>query len=66
MNTDDDNPGLVSAVELGRYLSVHRGTLLRWARQGRIPCKRLSATIVRFDLHEVEEWLTARGFPPPR
>ena len=48
---------LLSAAELAPILGLHTVTLLRWAREGRIPHRRLSARKVVFIPSEVDAWL---------
>jgi excisionase family DNA binding protein len=52
---------LLSAVTVGHMLSLHPVTLLRWAREGRIPHHRLGKRVV-FRASEIEGWLTS-GYP---
>jgi len=47
----------LSAAELAPILGLHSVTLLRWAREGRIPHRRLSARKVVFIPSEVDAWL---------
>lgn len=49
---------LVDAQVAGRMLSLHPRTVLRWAREGKIPCHWLSARALRFDLADLRRWLT--------
>jgi excisionase family DNA binding protein len=46
---------LISAVEAGRLLGIHPVTLLRWAREGRIPHVRLGRK-VKFRISELNSW----------
>jgi excisionase family DNA binding protein len=46
---------LISAVEAGQLLGVHPVTLLRWAREGRIPHSRLGRK-VKFRVSELNSW----------
>ena len=48
-STDD----LMTASELAGRLGVRPGTVLLWYRQGRIPGRRLSHKVLRFNLAEV-------------
>ena len=48
-------PKLFEAGEVGEILHVSRGTVLAWARAGRIPCRRFGRRVVRFELEKVLE-----------
>ncbi|WP_373283057.1 helix-turn-helix domain-containing protein [Edaphobacter acidisoli] len=48
---------LISAVDAGRLLGVHPVTILRWAREGRIPHRRLGRK-VKFRKSELDRWQT--------
>jgi excisionase family DNA binding protein len=47
--TDD----LLTAAELADRLRVKPSTVLDWHRSGRIPSRRLSPKVLRFNLHDV-------------
>lgn len=49
----------LSAAELAPQLGLHSGTLLRWAREDRIPHRRLSARKIVFIPSEVDAWLAS-------
>jgi excisionase family DNA binding protein len=49
---------LISAVDAGQLLDLHPVTLLRWAREGRIPHRRLGRRVV-FRVSELEKWLSS-------
>jgi predicted site-specific integrase-resolvase len=49
----------LTAQELAPILGLHSVTLLRWARQGKVPCRRLSPRKVVFLPSEVNRWLTS-------
>jgi predicted DNA-binding transcriptional regulator AlpA len=55
---------VLTAQELSRIVSLHPVTILRWARQGRIPHRRLSARKIVFLLSEINAWL-ASGYTEP-
>jgi len=44
---------LLTAEELAGRLQVRPSTIRRWAREGRIPTKRLTSKVVRYDLAAV-------------
>jgi excisionase family DNA binding protein len=48
---------LISAVEAGQLLGIHPVTLLRWAREARIPHCRLGRK-VKFRVAELNAWST--------
>jgi excisionase family DNA binding protein len=48
---------LISAVEAGKLLGFHPVTLLRWAREGRVPHRRLGRK-VKFRTSELNFWCT--------
>lgn len=48
---------MLSAAEAGKLLGIHPVTLLRWARQGRVPHRRLGRK-VRFRASELDSWQT--------
>jgi excisionase family DNA binding protein len=39
-------------------LQIHRGTLLRWARENRIPSLRLTSRKIAFRASDLDAWLT--------
>ncbi len=51
---------LLTAPELAIRLGVKPGTIRQWSRSGRIPVRRLSPKILRFDLAAVLAALEAR------
>ena len=52
---------LLTSRELAQRLRVNRDTVLRWTRQGRIPCLRGSQKPLLYDLQAVESALQQRG-----
>jgi excisionase family DNA binding protein len=56
---------LMTAKEMADHLGVKPGTILGWYRQGKIPARKLSHKVLRFNLHDVlaalEANKTARG-----
>ena len=48
---------LLSATAVAEMLCLHPVTLLRWAREGRVPHHRLGRRVV-FRLSELEMWLS--------
>jgi excisionase family DNA binding protein len=49
---------LLTAVEAARILRLHHVTVLRWAREGRIPHLRLGRKVV-FPLSQLTSWLAS-------
>jgi len=49
--------GLQTAPEIAALLRIHPVTLLRWAREGRIPHRRLGARKIVFIPAEIADWL---------
>jgi len=46
---------LISADDAGKLLGIHPVTLLRWAREGRVPHRRLGRK-VKFRASELNSW----------
>ncbi|WP_433965991.1 helix-turn-helix domain-containing protein [Tunturiibacter gelidiferens] len=51
----------VTAQELSRLVPLHPVTILRWAREGRIPHRRLSARKIIFLPSEINAWLASNS-----
>jgi predicted DNA-binding transcriptional regulator AlpA len=49
----------LTARELSGIVPLHPVTILRWAREGRIPHRRLSARKIVFLPSEINEWLAS-------
>jgi excisionase family DNA binding protein len=47
----------ISATEAGKLLGIHPVTLLRWAREGRVPHRRFGRK-VKFRESELDSWQT--------
>lgn len=45
----------ISATDAGELLGIHPVTLLRWAREGRVPHRRLGRK-VKFRVSELNSW----------
>lgn len=56
---------LLTVKDLSQELQVNSSTLYAWAKQGKIPCKRLHR-LVRFERSEIDTWLAScpNGCPP--
>jgi len=48
---------MVKAREIATLCGVTLQTILKWARENKIPHHRISARCLRFDLGEVNAWL---------
>ena len=48
-----DSKEWLTAAELAERLRVKPGTVKGWARESRIPCIRVNAKVIRFDLESV-------------
>ncbi len=57
---------LLTAQELASHLGVKPGTILDWHRKGKIPARRLSHKVLRFNLRDVLAALEARQAAPGR
>lgn len=49
---------LISAAEAAQLLGIHPVTILRWAREGRVPHVRLGRK-VKFRVSELNSWSSA-------
>jgi excisionase family DNA binding protein len=48
---------MVKAKDISTLCGVTLQTILKWARENKIPHHRISARCLRFDLGEVNAWL---------
>ena len=51
---------MVKAKDISTLCGVTLQTILKWARENRIPHHRISARCLRFDVTEVNAWLQAK------
>jgi excisionase family DNA binding protein len=51
---------MVKAKDIAALANVSLQTVLKWAREGKIPHHRISARCLRFDVAEVNAWLQAK------
>jgi predicted site-specific integrase-resolvase len=58
-----DRDSILTAAELADRLGVRPGTILGWHRTGRIPARRLSHKVLRFDLSEILSALESGATP---
>lgn len=56
----------LTASQLAEIVPLHPVTLLRWAREGRIPHRRLSARKILFLPSEIQRWLADGSCLYPR
>jgi len=50
---------LITVEELAKYLNLNPHTIYMWTEQKKIPFIKIGR-MVRFDLIEIEEWLTSK------
>ena len=48
---------MVKARDIAQMANVSLQTVLKWAREGKIPHHRISARCLRFSIEEVNHWL---------
>jgi excisionase family DNA binding protein len=63
MSTNSNETPL-TAQQLSEYLPLHPVTILRWARKGRIPHRRLSPRKIVFLPSQVNAWLRSEYTDP--
>lgn len=51
---------MVKARDISVLCGVTLQTVLKWAREGKIPHHRISARCLRFSLEEVNHWLEVK------
>ena len=51
---------MVRARDISAMCGVTLQTVLKWAREGKIPHHRISARCLRFSVEEVNAWLQAK------
>lgn len=51
---------MVKAKDIAAMANVTLQTVLKWAREGKIPHHRISARCLRFSVEEVNAWLQAK------
>ena len=60
-NSESELEPLVRASKVAKLLDVSSKTVLRWAKLGTLPHRRLNDTTVRFLLPEVRTWVDCQG-----
>ncbi len=58
-----EKPKVVNLEEVAAYLHVHRSTIYRLLRQGKLPGFRIGSDW-RFNLEEIDRWRRRCGTPP--
>lgn len=58
----NSRPSLVTAKAVAAHYGIHKDTVYRWAREGRIPFHHAGTHRVRFDLAAVVEALDGLSF----
>src|SRR5208283_1910987 len=53
---------LLSADEAASKLKITKRTILRWAREGKIECVRISAKVVLFAVEAIDRFVQRRTF----
>ncbi|MCU1223256.1 MAG: hypothetical protein JWQ42_1349 [Edaphobacter sp.] len=48
--------------EASEIVRIHPVTLLKWAREGKVPHRRLSTRKIVFSLSQLETWLDSGGY----
>jgi excisionase family DNA binding protein len=57
---------LLTVAEVAERLSVHKQTVWQLAREGSIPCVRLSDRRLRFNPDDVEQYIERKTYYTPR
>ncbi len=58
-----ENPKVLNLEEVAAYPQVHRSTIYRLLRQGKLPGFRIGSDW-RFNLEEIDRWRLRGGTPP--
>jgi|SRR5271157_2889131 len=62
MINNETGKELISADEAASRLRITKRTLLRWAREGKIECVRISAKVVLFTAEAIDRFVQSRTF----
>ncbi len=62
MINNETGKELISADEAASRLRITKRTLLRWAREGKIECARISAKVVLFTAEAIDGFVGRRTF----
>lgn len=52
---------MITTRTVARRLGVHPETVLKWAREGKLPSFKLPSGAVRYDPDQLDAWLTERA-----
>lgn len=55
---------LITAAQLAPLLGKSTATVLRWAKEGAIPHRRIASKIILFDQDEIQRWLQSNRRGP--
>jgi len=62
MINEETGKELLSADEAASRLRITKRTLLRWAREGKIECVRISAKVVLFTAEAIDRFVAGKTF----
>ncbi len=62
MINNETGKELISADEAASKLKITKRTILRWAREGKIECVRISAKVVLFTAEAIDRFVGTRTF----
>ena len=51
---------LITIKEVSKYLQIKERTIYSWINKGIIPHYKLTNKVVRFNMNEVNEWLSSK------
>ena len=54
------NNSLMTIKDIAEYLQVKERTIYSWINKGIIPHYKLTNKVVRFNMNEVNEWLSSK------
>ena len=60
----NEKPEMLSAEEAAEYLGVHKATVWKWCRQGKLPHYRYPGNSIRLDKDELRQWKNGRWRAP--
>jgi excisionase family DNA binding protein len=56
MTTSDSNQWLTS-TEVSKMFNISSNVLLRWTREGKLPCIRINKRVIRFRKEAIAAWI---------
>ena len=62
MINNETGKELLSADEAASKLNITKRTILRWAREGKIECVRISAKVVLFTAEAIDRFVDSKTF----